>query len=84
MQANVQTIIGCTDSQRFGFILVKENDYVQGKNILKETVSSVDVQKEFRDVFKGRGYLGEPLKFEVDETVTPVVHAPRRVPYSLQ
>lgn len=37
----------------------------------------------YNDVFEGKGKLGNEYKIELDETVTPIVNAPRRVPFSL-
>ena len=82
VEHNVQTILGCRDSQRFGFIKVLENDYNKGFKTSKD-ILMVDVQNEFSDLFTGRGEMGKPLKIEIDETVTPRVHAPRRVPFTL-
>ena len=39
---------------------------------------------EFGDVFKGQGHMKGKLHLEVDESVTPVIMPPRRVPFALK
>ena len=41
------------------------------------------LMKEYRDVFTGLGKLEGQYHIEVDKTVKPVIHAPRKVPFSL-
>ena len=38
------------------------------------------VKAEYQDVFQGLGRLKDSYSIEIDESVRPVVHAPRRVP----
>ena len=38
------------------------------------------VKAEYPDVFQGLGRLKDSYSIEIDESVRPVVHAPRRVP----
>ena len=44
----------------------------------------VKTHEEFDDVFEGLGALPGNYKIVVDETVPPVVYAPRRVPVALR
>ncbi len=41
-----------------------------------------DLLTEYEDVFKGLGYLGPPVSFSIDDTVTPVSMPVHRVPVS--
>ncbi|XP_014673787.1 PREDICTED: uncharacterized protein LOC106814039 [Priapulus caudatus] len=43
-----------------------------------------DVMKEYEDVFKGLGKFEGTYKIELDPSIKPVVHPPRKVPFSLQ
>ena len=38
-----------------------------------------DIFQEYADVFEGIGYLDESYNIEIDPTVKPVIHPPRRV-----
>lgn len=57
-----------------------------------ENVCTVQVKKmnknvileQYADLFNGLGNLGSPCKIKIDDTVTPVVHAPRKVPFALK
>ena len=42
-----------------------------------------EILAEFPDVFTGMGCMGGTYHIELDDTVEPVIHPPRRVPYSL-
>ena len=42
-----------------------------------------DILKRYSNVFKGLGCLKEPYKIEIDKSVSPVIHPPRKVPTSL-
>jgi hypothetical protein len=48
------------------------------------TCLPVDVEKEYPDLFKGLGYLPGTHTIRVDETITPVVHPPRKIPIALK
>ena len=43
-----------------------------------------DVEKEYPDLFKGLGCLTGTHTIRVDETITPVVHPPRKTPIALK
>ena len=59
---------------KFGWITMNQNDSMNNENILKE----------YEDVFKGLGCLEGEYHIDIDETVKPVQHAPRRVPVPLK
>ena len=57
------------------------NDKVQTAH----TVLTRDqILKEYSDVFEGLGCMDGPYHMELDETVKPVVHPPRKVPVALR
>lgn len=39
--------------------------------------------KEYNHLFHGRGRLGDDYKIQTDESITPIVNAPRKVPFTL-
>lgn len=43
----------------------------------------INVEKEYPNIFTGRGYLGNEYKIILDENVPPVINGPRRVPFTL-
>ena len=45
--------------------------------------NGVDITEEYADSFKGLGCLPGEYKIKLDPSVPPVVHAPRKVPVSL-
>ena len=51
------------------------HEAVQAKNLTECTVKA-----EYPDVFQGLGRLKDSYSIEIDESVSPVVHAPIRVP----
>ena len=57
---------------------------VNNKTSKTSVITKDRILKKFPDVFEGMGELGEPCKINIDKTVTPVIHAPRRVPFGLQ
>ena len=68
---------------KYEFVKIKENDFVN--MVTKDQRHNVfNPLKEYTEVFEGKGDLGTTYKIEVDETVTPIINAPRRVPFSLQ
>ena len=48
------------------------------------TCLPVDMEKEYPDLFKGLGCLPGTHTIRVDETITPVVHPPRKIPIVLK
>ena len=44
------------------------------------TFASNKLIEQYHDVFKGLGCIGEDYHIEIDETIQPVQHVPRRVP----
>ncbi len=43
-----------------------------------------DICQEYADVFEGIGCLDKSYHIEIDPTVKPVIHPPRRVPVTLK
>lgn len=47
-------------------------------------IDLVDIEKDYAELFDGIGKLGADYEIQIDPSVTPCVHAARRVPFSLQ
>lgn len=80
VEGNSSTILGLPTCQALN--LVKRVD--EAKQSPKPIESSKDLLKTFSDVFQGLGALPGEHHIVIDDTVRPVVHAPRRVPVSLE
>ena len=46
-------------------------------------VDNVKPEEEYQDVFKGIGLFPGEYHIKIDETVSPVVNPPRRIPQAL-
>ena len=83
-------MIGFSDAQRLSFLKIMVNDNPCSKQEVKEfshqskKMCRDKILNEFPDLFQGLGELGPPCKISIDSTVTPVIHAPRKVPLNLQ
>ena len=61
--------------------LVKKIDsVVTGSQV---PLTKADIVNDYPNVFKGLGSMDGTYHIELDETVEPVIHPPRKVPYSL-
>ena len=56
-----------------------ENDI---RAIYKSGINDINIE-DYKDIFEGVGKLGKEYNIKLDESVTPTVHAPRRVPFAL-
>ncbi|XP_033745588.1 uncharacterized protein K02A2.6-like [Pecten maximus] len=61
----------------------KEMELVQRVNNLSKSVLPADLE-QFVDVFEGLGCLPGIHKIQVNHTVQPVVHAPRKIPIAIK
>ena len=66
-------------------INTEQNDYDEskGKNCTQAAQADKIVQ-EFDDVFKGLGCFDWHYHIKIDESVTPVIHPPCKVPFALK
>ena len=57
-------------------------DYVYNTHeaVQAKKLTDCTVKAEYPDVFQGLGRLKDSYSTEIDESIRPVVHAPRRVP----
>ena len=77
-EKGVTPILGSVTVQEMGLIKVQHEKILQMSST--PITSAKHLTGEYGDVFEGVGKLAGKYKLEVDETVTPVVHPPRRVP----
>ena len=82
-QEDVTPILGTSTIQQMGLIEVHQ------EKILKVTLTHAfgtaqQLTNEFEDVFDGVGKLAGKYKIELDDTVPPVVHPPRRIPLAMK
>lgn len=54
------------------------------KRIHDVRVKNNDILKDFEDLFSGLGCVMEQHHIQLDSTVAPVVHAPRKFPVALK
>jgi len=53
------------------------------ESVAQAPLTKEEILDEFPDVFTGLGCMEGSYHIELDDTVEPVIHPPRRVPYSL-
>lgn len=51
---------------------------------LHDVQKEMDILKDYEQLFNGLGCLPGQHHVQIDHTVTPVVHAPRRIPVGLR
>ena len=52
--------------------------------VCKMTDKSNKLIEQYNDVFEGLGCMGDPYHIEIDNTIAPVQHVPRRVPVAMK
>ena len=89
----VRPLLGAETCQELNFIKVMVNDFptseiVNSVNVKCQPNHSVLTEErilnEYSDVFEGLGCMEGLCHLEVDQTVRPVVHPPRKVPVALR
>ena len=90
---DVRPLLGAETCQELNLIRVMTSDIsepetVNAVNDKVQTAHTVltrdQILKEYSDVFEGLGCMDGPYHMELDETVKPVVHPPRKVPVALR
>ena len=89
-------LLSINTCQKFGFISInidgsdehrmseKSEAQEQGVNLTQGVSPTEQFFIDFRDVFEGLGCLPGELHLQIDSTVQPVQHAPRKVPIALR
>ena len=61
----------------------KLNSIRRVENVAQAPLTKKEIVDELADVFTGLGLMEGEYHIELDDKVEPVIHPPRRVPYSL-
>ncbi|XP_063965835.1 uncharacterized protein K02A2.6-like [Lytechinus pictus] len=69
---DAQSILGLESSELLGF--VKRADSIKDDNLANQ----------YTDVFEGLGCMGEPQHLDVDKSISPTIHPPRKVPVAIK
>ena len=83
-------LIGARAAQQMGFLVVQHHNIqlVRSNEVLiasqSTSLTKEQVLTDFADIFKGVGRIVGKLHLEVDDSVSPVVMPPRRVPVALK
>ena len=90
VDGNYTPLIGARAAQQIGFLVVQHhNIQLVSNNQALAASQSTSLTKEqvltdFADTFKGLGRMEGKLHLEVNDSVSPVVMPPRRVPVALK
>lgn len=74
MEKDAPAILRLVTCQKLGMVKRTHDVTVKDNNILKD----------FEDLFSGLGCVMEQHHIQLDSTVAPVVHAPRKFPVALK
>ena len=84
-------LLGAETAQKMNLLVVQHQNILQPDyqtpEIIEDSINSLteeQVLAEYADLFKGLGKIEGKLHLEFDETVTPVVMPPRRVPVAVK
>ena len=90
---DVRPLLGAETCQELNFIKVMVNDVTTSKTVnsvndklqIKPSVlTRKRILQEYSDVIEGLGCMEGPCHLEVDETIRPVLHPPKKVPVALR
>lgn len=87
LQGKYTPILSLAASEGMGLLKIHDCDSLDSVYSVCATTAGLtanDVLAEYADVFKGVGRLKDTYTIQIDESVRPVVHAPRRVPVPLR
>ena len=87
VQENVKPLLGAESCQKLEFIKVMVNDKQTVNTVNKQPTNPLtkeQILEDYSDVFEGLGCMDGLYHIDVDKTVKPVVHPPRKVPVALR
>ena len=87
VDCDVKPLLSAETCQKLKFLQVLVNDKHDKEAMAPEKMSvnaTSDIFQEYADVFEGIGCLDESYHIEIDPSVKPVIHPPRRVPVTLK
>lgn len=78
-------LLSLQSSEEFGLIKIYDCDQLTKTEIkVRNAITKEQVLAEYGDVFTGLGKLDGQYKISIDESVKPVIHAPRKVPVAIR
>ena len=83
-------LLSAETCERLGLLKVTITDSVQVNSVASEQDkpgvpwTKENILNEYKDVFEGLGHIGDSSSFVINPDHTPVQHAPRRIPVTLQ
>ena len=85
LQGKYTPIVSLDASEGMGMLKIKDSDpldyvYSTHEAVQANKLTECTVKAEYSDVFHDLGMLKDSYSIEIDESVRPVVHAPRRLP----
>ena len=85
MKENLPFFVAAVESPRIlGHSACQKLNLVRRvESVAQAPLTKKEIAEEFTDVFTGLGYMEGEYHIELDYKVEPVIHPPRRVPYSL-
>ena len=85
LKNDCQPILGSTAAQSMNLFEVRHENIMKIANDEADTPLTSDrLIQEFQDVFERQGLFTGTCKLTVDETITPTIQPPRRIPVSLR
>ena len=86
VDGNYMPLIGARSAHQMGLLVVQHHNIqlVSNSEALTTSLTKEQVLTDFADIFKGLGRMEGKLHLEVDDSVSPVVMPPRRVPVALK
>ena len=77
-------LLSANTCQRLNLLLINSDEVVHMSQEVTTGLSKEDILGRFSDVFQGLGQFPGEHHIQLDETITPVHHQPRRVPVALR
>ena len=79
-------ILSLDASEGMGLLKIKDCDPLDYVCTVNESskLTEINLKAEYADVFQGLGRLKDRYSNQIDDSIRPVVHAPRRVPVPMR
>ena len=79
-------ILSLDASECFGLLKIKDCDPLDYVCTVNEAskLTGINVKAEYADVFQGLGRFKNSYSIQIDDSIRPVVHPPRRVPVPMR
>ena len=86
LQCKYTPILSLDASEGMGLQKIKDSDPLNYVCTVKESskLTEINVKAESADVFRGLGRLKDSYSIQIDDSIRPVVYAPRRIPFPMR